>query len=252
MSDLYGVIQPADMSTQIMRCIEMAMQFTKECLGATDAQLGNVRPDNTSALIALQSSSQVPLENPQACKYEWIEDIGRILLDMMGTYYGERPVVKKTTQATPFIDQTTGLQSSVQDTQTIIEMYDFSRLKHLWLNVRADVGASTYWSRIAIVQTLDNLKQSGVLDVLDYLERMPEEYIPRKDELLAKLKQQLAPQMIEEGEGLNPGVAFGADAENNQAAVIASMPTMTQQMYNNMSTRTKNVLLQQAKSNQVL
>ena len=257
MSDLYGVIQPADMSTQIMRCIEMAMQFTKDCLGATDAQLGNVRPDNTSALIALQSSSQVPLENPQACKYEWIEDIGRILLDMMGTYYGERPVVKRTTQTAPFMDQTTGLPSTVQDTQSIIEMYDFRKLKHLWLNVRADVGASTYWSRIAIVQTLDNLKQSGVLDVVDYLERMPEEYIPRKDELLAKLKAQVAPQMMgAEGmggeEGVSPGVAFGADAENNEAAVIASMPTMTQQMYNSMSNRTKNVLLQQAKGNQLL
>lgn len=257
MSDLYGVIQPADMSTQIMRCIEMAMQFTKDCLGATDAQLGNVRPDNTSALIALQSSSQVPLENPQACKYEWIEDIGRILLDMMGTYYGERPVVRRSTQTAPFTDQTTGLPSTVQDTQSIIEMYDFKKLKHLWLNVRADVGASTYWSRIAIVQTLDNLKQSGVLDVVDYLERMPEEYIPRKDELLAKLKAQVAPQMMgAEGmggeEGINPGVAFGADAENNEAAVIASMPTMTQQMYNSMSNRTKNVLLQQAKGNQLL
>ena len=257
MSDLYGVIQPADMSTQIMRCIEMAMQFTKDCLGATDAQLGNVRPDNTSALIALQSSSQVPLENPQACKYEWIEDIGRILLDMMGTYYGERPVVKRTTQTAPFMDQTTGLPSTVQDTQSIIEMYDFRKLKHLWLNVRADVGASTYWSRIAIVQTLDNLKQSGVLDVVDYLERMPEEYIPRKDELLAKLKAQVAPQMMgaegmEGEEGISPGVAFGADAENNEAAVIASMPTMTQQMYNSMSNRTKNVLLQQAKGNQLL
>ena len=257
MSDLYGVIQPADMSTQIMRCIEMAMQFTKDCLGATDAQLGNVRPDNTSALIALQSSSQVPLENPQACKYEWIEDIGRILLDMMGTYYGERPVVRRSTQTAPFMDQTTGLPSTVQDTQSVIEMYDFKKLKHLWLNVRADVGASTYWSRIAIVQTLDNLKQSGVLDVVDYLERMPEEYIPRKDELLAKLKAQVAPQMMgAEGMGgeecISPGVAFGADAENNEAAVIASMPTMTQQMYNSMSNRTKNVLLQQAKGNQLL
>lgn len=255
MSDLYGVIQPADMSTQIMRCIEMAMQFTKECLGATDAQLGNVRPDNTSALIALQSSSQVPLENPQACKYEWIEDIGRILLDMMGTYYGERPVVRRTMQSMPFIDQTTGLESTIQNKQTVIETYDFSKLKHLWLNVRADVGASTYWSRIAIVQTLDNLKQSGVLDVLDYLERMPEEYIPRKDELIAKLKQQLNPMAAmgeEMGEGgISPGVAFGADAENNTAAIVASMPTMTQQMYNNMSNRTKNVLLQQTKSNTV-
>lgn len=258
LSDLYSVIQPADMSTQIMRCIEMAMTFTKECLGATDAQLGNVNPDNTSALIALQSSSQVPLENPQACKFEFVEDIGRILLDMMGTYYGQRPVVRRETSTSQMIDPTTGMPSTMQTTQSVIETYDFSNLKDLWLQIRADVGASTYWSRIAIVQTLDNLKQSGVLDVIDYLERMPDEYIPRKEELIAKLRQQLAPQAApvgpgapEQAQGPAEGVAFGANAANNNAAVIASMPNMTQQMYNNMSNRTKNILLQQAKANMI-
>ena len=33
------------------------MQFTKEFSGATDAALGSVRPDNTSAIIALQKAS---------------------------------------------------------------------------------------------------------------------------------------------------------------------------------------------------
>lgn len=265
MSDLYGVIQPADMSTQIMACINMAMTFTKECLGATDAQLGNVRPDNTSALIALQSSSQVPLENPQSCKYEWVEDIGRILLDMMGTYYGVRPVVKRAKTSSNMIDPTTGMPSTMEKQVKVVEMYDFSRLKNLWLNVRADVGASTYWSKIAVVQTLDNLKQSGVLDVIDYLERMPEEYIPRKDELIAKLRRQLQPQqpqtppdemgvmpLDDEGRPIPAqGVAFGANPEANPAAVVASMPPNIQQMYANLGSRPKNALLQQTRLNTV-
>ena len=262
MSDLYGVIQPADMSTQIMRCIEMAMQYTKECLGATDAQLGNVRPDNTSALIALQSSSQVPLENPQANKYEWVEDVGRILLDMMGTYYGQRPVVKHEEVTKEVTDPTTGMPTTMIESRKVIEMYDFSKLKNLWLNVRADVGASTYWSRIAVVQTLDNLKQSGVLDVIDYLERMPDEYIPRKEELIAKLRKQIDSQSEQPAPGLefgpeadpirpgradgaSPGVAFGANTPDNEAAVIATMPPNIQQQYNTMGSRVKKALLQQ-------
>lgn len=259
MSDLHSVIQPADMSTQIMSCIEMAMQYTKECLGATDAQMGNVRPDNTSALIALQSSSQVPLENPQACKYEWVEDIGRILLDMMGTYYGKRPVVRHVEDESSGVDPTTGMPTTLRQSKRVVEMYDFSRLKDLWLNVRADVGASTYWSRIAVVQTLDNLKQSGVLDVVDYLERMPDEYIPRKDELIAKLRKQVeqTPQPAPPAGGQFPqdemtgephGVAFSADAENNQAAVIASMPDNMQQNFNNFSTRGQKALLRQTQA----
>lgn len=256
--DLYGVIQPADMSTQIMRGIEMAMQFTKECLGATDAQLGNVNPDNTSALIALQSSSQVPLENPQSCKFEWVEDIGRILLDMMGTYYGKRPVVRREVTTAGMVDPTTGMPSTVQQVSSVVEEYDFRQLKDLWLNVRADVGASTYWSRIAIVQTLDNLKQSGVLDVLDYLERMPDEYIPRKAELIAKLRQQLAPQQTPGTEGGAPaeegpavGVASGAMAGNTEAAVLGSMPMGAQEMYEHMGGVTQKAMLRQARANMV-
>lgn len=244
MSDLHSVIQPADMSTQIMSCIDRAIALTKECLGATDAQMGNVRPDNTSALIALQSSSQVPLENPQALKYEWVEDIGRILLDMMGTYYGKRPVVREEEQSSQIFDPVTGQPSMSTKKVKVVEMYDFSKLKNLWLNVRADVGASTYWSRIAIVQTLDNLKTAGILDVVDYLERMPDEYIPRKEELLSKLRNQLqTPPMMPGAPESNPG---SGSPNASEATLVASLPQNMQQAYTNMGSSVKNALLQQA------
>lgn len=245
MSDLHSVIQPADMSTQIMGCIERAVQYTKECLGATDAQMGNVYPENTSAIIALQSASQVPLENPQANKYEWVEDIGRILLDMMGTYYGERPVVRHAEESEPVIDPQTGLASSIVNNNTVVEMYDFSKLKNFWLNVRADVGPSTYWSRIAIVQTLDNLKQAGVIDVLDYLERIPDEYVPKKSELVAKLKRQLEAQQQQVPE-LNP------DSPDNPLPQTAAMPSGMQDEYETLGEPTKRALRQQAELTRVL
>ena len=43
-----------------------------------------------------------------------------------------------------------------------------------------------------MTQTLDNLRQAGVLDVVAYLERVPERLIPRKQELIEKLKKQSA------------------------------------------------------------
>jgi len=262
LSSAYSVVQPADMSTQIMSCIDAAVQMTKECLGATDAQLGSVNPENTSALIALQSSSQVPLENPQACKYEWVEDCGRILLDMMGTYYGQRPVVRTveaqiTTKVQvmnpqngqPVSDPVTG-QPTMEDkiqtqSQKTIQMFDFGKLKGVWLNVRADVGASTYWSKIAIVQTLDNLRASGILDVIDYLERMPEEYIPLKDALISKYKQiqmQGSASAAPTQEGPSPGASAGL----NQSSLLSTLPGDTQQKFDTMSTKAQNVILQKA------
>lgn len=269
LASAYSVVQPADMSTQIMACINMAVDLTKECLGATDAQLGNVNPENTSALIALQSSAQVPLENPNANKYEWMEDIGRILLDFMGTYYGERPVVRNREIQTqtmvpvqnpnngqPVADPMTGAPmmepKMVTQTQKVIEMFDFSTLKNLWLNVRADVGASTYWSRIAVVQTLDNLKRDGVLDLVDYLERMPDEYIPLKEDLIEKHKQmqlqqgQMAGAAPQASGGGGPGAGGGLGRES----LIGTLPPSTQVDFAAMPGKVQNTLLKQVQLQQ--
>lgn len=199
-------VQPSEMSTQIFALIDKAMSYTKECLGATDAQMGNVRPDNTSALMVLQTNAEVPLENIRAGLYEWVEDIGRILLDMMGTYYGRRSVIverefeEPVTGAggMPRLDPETGLMATERITRRTAEEFDFSVFKHLWLNLRADVGASTYFSEIAMTQTLDNLRSDGTLNVIQYLERIPDKLIPKKAELIEELKRRAGGAAAEE------------------------------------------------------
>lgn len=193
------VIQPAEMSAQIFAMIDKVMSYTKDCLGATDAQMGNVRPDNTSALMVLQTNAEVPLENIRANLYEWVEDVGAILLDMMGTYYGNRPVVidrefdEMVTDAgdVPQIDPMTGTFRTQKVVRKTVESFDFSQFKHLWLNLRVDVGATTYFSEIAMTQTLDNLRRDGVLDAIQYLERIPDKLIPKKQELIDELKSKM-------------------------------------------------------------
>lgn len=193
-------LQTANMSDAIVQAIHLVMEYTKECLGATDVQMGNVKPNNTSALMVLQTSAEVPLENIRAGLYEWIEDIGAILLDMMGTYYGRRPIVRDRTFDEPVIDEVTGgirldpetgRMETKRVVRTVTEEFDFDQFKHLFLNVRADVGASTYFSEIAMVQTLDNLRANGTLEILDYLERIPDKLIPRKAELIEQVKSRM-------------------------------------------------------------
>ena len=194
--DVAVSVQPADMSNQIMLAIDKALAYTKECLGATDAQMGNVRPDNTSALMVLQSSSEVPLENVRAGLHEWLEQIGAILLDMMGSCYGRRPLVRERSMeepetdeaGRPVIDPVSGRMKMRTVTRRVLEDFDFSQFRHLWLNVAADVGATTYYSEIAMVQTLDNLRRDGVLELVDYLERIPDKLIPRRQELIESIR----------------------------------------------------------------
>ena len=239
-------LQPADMSGQIIMAIDKAVSYTKDCLGATDAQLGNVRPDNTSALMVLQSSAEVPLENTRAGLYEWLEDIGAILLDMMGTYYGKRPLVRERSMeeiatdasGAPVINPETGRMQVNTVTSRVAELYDFAAFKNLWFNVRVNAGASTYYSEIAMVQTLDNLRRDGTLEVIDYLERIPDKLIPRKAELVRTMRERTGVgQMPQSGSG-EP--VFGGVLSEDK--VRANLPTSMQTRYDELPTVAQSAL----------
>jgi hypothetical protein len=182
-----GYLEPANMSAQIIQALDMMMQYTKEMLGISDAAMGQIdNPKNTSAIIAVQKSSAIPLENPKANLYEWIEEIGHVLLDMIGARYGQRPVVMDV----PTVNSETGEQI----TQKQVVTYNFDEFKDIWLKVRADVGEASYWSEITMMQTLDNLLAQGHVDFIQYLERIPDEYIPKKEELINEIKENMKNQ----------------------------------------------------------
>ena len=88
----------------------------------------------------------------------------------------------------------TGTMMTNKVTRRVVVEYDFTKFKHLWFNVRVNAGATTYYSEIAMVQTLDNLRRDGTLEIIDYLERIPDKLIPRKAELVRELRQRAAMQ----------------------------------------------------------
>ena len=170
--NIAGYLEPATMSGQIMSAIELAMQYTKETLGVGDASLGNVTMNNATAIIAIQKSAAVPLENVKAAFYEFVEDCGRIIIDMMASFYGIRPVV------------VTG-----PNNERTVESFDFKTLKNMWLHIKIDVGNASYFSEVASVQTLDNLLNNGFIEFVEYLRRIPDEIIPNKQELITSIEQ---------------------------------------------------------------
>ena len=266
-SDVAYHLNPADMSNQIIQAIDKAVAYTKDCLGATDAQMGNVQPENTSALMVLQSNAEVPLENARANMTEWLEDIGAILLDMMGTYYGERPIIRSrdfqevvTEPSTggPAIDPVTGQIVTKTVSRRIVEKFDFTKFKHLWFNVRVNAGATTYFSEIAMVQTLDNLRRDGMLEIVDYLERIPDKLVPRKAELVQKLRTQAAMNggaSATAAPGLGgarsaavqaQGLSEALSGKKSKDQALAEMPGSTQARFATLPTSAQNALLKQA------
>ena len=181
--DVAKTIDPAVISPQVSQFIELAVAMTKEFMGATDAALGNVRPDNTSAIVALQKASQVPMELTRQDLYQCMEDLGGVWLDLMRVYYGQRFV------ELPLKREEAAALGEGMDKVSVMQMFDFNELEHTTLTLKLDVGGSAYWSEIAQINTLDNLLAQGKISVVDYLERIPGGYISNQQELIEKLKR---------------------------------------------------------------
>lgn len=182
------VIEPAQISPQIFQFIESVVEMTQSLTGATAAALGNTRPDNTSAIIALQKAASIPSEITKMNLYQSIEDLGRIYVEFMADYYGKREVDVPADKAQLLIDPETIAFAGLEQDAPIKVKFGFKELKSVPMRLRLDVGASSYWSEIASMQTMENLLQLQLIDIVDFLERIPDGYVAKRQELLQKYK----------------------------------------------------------------
>ena len=207
------IMDPATISPQIAQFIELAVNQTEESLGATAVALGDTRPDNTSAIIALQRAAATPTELTKQNLYQCMEDLFRIYLEFMATYYGKREVDTETPPQVKEAAQFAGMD--VPD--EVVMKFDFSKLKKHPMLLKLDVGASSYYSEIASMNTLDNLLQQKQIDLLQYLERIPDGYIPARRALIAELKkrkeQEQQMMMAQMQAQQNPQAPGGAPAD---------------------------------------
>lgn len=187
----------ADMSEQVMVLIDKMIKNTLEFMGASDSALGNINPQNTSAIIATQKATAMPLELQKLEYNKFTESYVRIMVDMMRADYGVREV------------------QGEKDGERVVAFFDFSEENAGDLRLRVDVGSAAYWSEIMQIQTMDNLFRNGIItDVVTYLEGIPEQYLKNKSKLIAKVKNGCATGTmngstgtIKKGDGLSEVLA---------------------------------------------
>lgn len=183
MGKFLDFIKIPDFSGSIIELARDVIAQTKELMGATDASLGNVKPDNTSAIIALQETSTVPLEIQKQCFYRFWEDTVRNVIDIVTTTYGTRQVI-----------------TSDRSLATI----HFDELKDLNYILNVEIGNSAQFSEIAQINTLDKLVQAGYITPDDYMDAIPSKYIPQKEKLLKSFREKVMNQGGPVARGSNP------------------------------------------------
>ena len=207
-NDVAKVIEGASVSPQIAQFIEMSFDKTHSLLGASDVAMGDSRPDNTSAIIALQRAANTPMELTKQQDYQAMEDAARIWIDMMAVNYGTR-MVEVSMDMDKMGEQPLGMQLPAQ---TFMQSFDFSILKEVQLAIKQDVGASSYWSEMASMQTLDNLLMNDRINLKQYLERLPNGYLSKKQELLDEITAPAMPPAGQQNTGT--GMSMETTSEN--------------------------------------
>lgn len=166
--------QAPDISAQVMALIQQMIDDTMELIGASDAALGNVKPDNTSAIVTVQQATIAPLELVKMEFFRFVEDAVRICVDLMRVHYGSRIVC---------IQDDSGAQKESR--------FDFGDLDELSLELSVDVGSAAYWAETMQTTTNDNLLEKGIItDPILYVENIPDSQIRGKQRLLRALRQQ--------------------------------------------------------------
>ena len=138
--------------------------------GANDAALGDVTPNNTSAIIAVREAATMPMTMFANRFYQFVEDIARVWASFWLNMYGKRSLKVTDKQGTWYMP------------------FDADNYKNLMLSVKVDVGASTLWSEAQSIATLDNLFGKQVIDVLQYLERLPKGVVPNISGLIEEVR----------------------------------------------------------------
>ena len=191
------IIDGATISPQIAQFIELSFDKTHSLLGASDVAMGDSRPDNTSAIIALQRAANTPMELTKQNDYKCLEDAGRIWIDIMTVKYGTR-MVESAMDMDDVGEQPLGMELPKQN---FTVPFDFSTLREMQISIEQEVGASSYWSEMASMQTLDNLLMNGLISPEQYVERLPNGYISKKQELLNDFRAARANPMSVESAG---------------------------------------------------
>ena len=142
----------------------------------------------------------MPMQMVQNRYYGFCEEIARIWAEFWMMKYGKRALK---------IEDETG---------TWYLPFDGERYKELLISTKVEVGASTLWSESQSIRTLDSLFDREVIDVVQYLSRLPKGTVPGVNGLIRELQAANAAMPRTPGVAGQPTAQAGAGEEQPAGA----------------------------------
>ena len=152
--DAVSVLGVGKLQENYLDFLDNVIANTKELSGATETALGNVNPQNTSAILAIQAASQIPLKLIRAALYQCVEDLANIWADMTLSYFADDRLVPMIYDEGGYGAEPLG-EIAEFTTRAIVKICD----------------AGTYNASI-LVSVLDKLLDRGQISVEQYLDKI--------------------------------------------------------------------------------
>lgn len=222
-------INPANFSPSFDNNIVSLISNTLTQAGANDAALGNMRPDNMSAIIAVREAATMPLQTVQNRYYQFCEDIARIWAEFWVQKYGKRSIKMH------------------DDGNTWYMPFDTEKYKDLVVTARIDVGSSTLYGEAQTIATLDALFDRQVIDVLQYIKRLPKGVIPDVTGLIKEMEK-----ANEEAKAMQEAQMQSlVNSTPSQEEVVGGLSPDKQEVFNSLPPEQQQALLQEALGGQM-
>ena len=164
-------LNPPNFSPNFDNNIASLIANTLTQSGANDSALGDINPENTSAIIAVREAATMPMQTVQNRFYAFVEDVARIWAEFWVSLYGDRHLKIEENGGTWYLP------------------FSAKRYRDLLICARVDVGVSGLWSESQSIRTLDNLFDRKVIDVVQYLKRLPKGTVPDVNGLIREMQQ---------------------------------------------------------------
>lgn len=171
-ADSVSVVGVGKLQSGYMELIDSAVNLTKELMGATESALGNLEANNTSAILALQETSRLPLAQVRSAYYKCVTDLANVWADMMCAYYPSERLLPCYTKE-----------------GVVARGVEFSALKNDIICAEVEIGEISRFSAASAQSILDKLFDGGHISISEYVKRLPSGTFADREGFMESLKK---------------------------------------------------------------
>ena len=169
--DVSGALQyvvPPNPGTAFSAGLQDLINNTMTQNGANEVALGDSRPNNASALLAMRNAAILPLDMMRKRFFGFVEEVAKIWADFWIACYGKRAI-------------------KVLQKEGITYMpFDPAEYRNLILTTKVETETPAITGESNLFETLITLFEKGVISRRELLERVPDAMLPERLALINK------------------------------------------------------------------